>query len=281
MIIDFRMRIPPREQFSDNANQLEIPDYMQRYMRLYNIEETLKLDSKILLESMESTGVVHGVLQAEYEFGDYKELNQKVKSLTEKHRDKLTGFITVNPSSDDDPVEVLEQALNWGCKGVNLQPWSYQRRLDDPYFYPLYEVARDNGLIVTAHTSINFSVNSSIDYGRPIYLDKVACDFPQLKIVANHGGWPWVTEMVAIAWKHPQVYIELGGVSPKYIGKTGTGWEPILVYGNSLLKRQLLFATDWPLIDFTTAIEGFSQLPFKEDVKRRILSENARELLEI
>ena len=64
------------------------------------------------------------------------------------------------------------------------------------------------------HTSINFIANRKIDYGRPIYLDEVACDFPDLIIVANHGGWPWVNEMIAVAWKHPNVFIEMGGISP-------------------------------------------------------------------
>ena len=48
--------------------------------------------------------------------------------------------------------------------------------------------------------------------------------------------WPWVTEMVAVAWKHPNVYIEIGAVSPKYIGTPGTGWEPLKVYGNSCCR---------------------------------------------
>jgi hypothetical protein len=131
---------------------------------------------------------------------------------------------------------------------------------------------------VTIHCSINFTVNRTIDYGRPLYLDEVACDFPDLKIIANHGGWPWVTEMVAVAWKHPNVYIEIGAVSPKYIGTPGTGWESLMVYGNSLLQDRVLFATD-NMLPHQRCVEEIKALSLKTDVKEKWLGLNALNLL--
>ncbi|MBW2177015.1 MAG: amidohydrolase family protein, partial [Deltaproteobacteria bacterium] len=103
-------------------------------------------------------------------------------------------------------------------------------------------------------------------------------DFPDLKIVANHGGWPWVTEMVAVAWKHPNVYIEIGAVSPKYIGTHGTGWEALMVYGNSLLQDRVLFATD-NMLPHKRCVEEIKALPLKPDVKEKWLGLNALNLL--
>ena len=106
----------------------------------------------------------------------------------------------------------------------------------------------------------------------------MACDFPNLTIVANHGGWPWVTEMVAVAWKHPNVYIEIGAVSPKYIGTPGTGWEPLMVYGTSLLQDRVLFATD-NMLPPKRCVDELKALPLKDAVKDKWLGGNAARLL--
>ena len=136
------------------------------------------------------------------------------------------------------------------------------------------------GLVVTIHSSINFTIDRTIDFSRPIYIDHIACDFPDLKIVGNHGGWPWVTEMVAVAWKHKNVYIEIGAVAPKYIGMPGTGWEPLMVYGNSLLQDRVLFATD-DMIPWQRAVAELQALPLKDKVKEKWLGLNAARLLEL
>ena len=96
--------------------------------------------------------------------------------------------------------------------------------------------------------------------------------------MANHGGWPWVPELIAIAWKHRNVYIEIGAISPKYIGLPGSGWEMLLRYGNSLLQDQVLFATDC-MIPVARAVEELRALPLKEEVKRKWLGDNAAHLL--
>ena len=90
--------------------------------------------------------------------------------------------------------------------------------------------------------------------------------------------WPWVTEMVAVAWKHPNVYLEIGAVSPKYIGTPGTGWEPLMVYGNSLLQDRVLFATD-NMLPHARCVEELKALPLKESVKAKWLGLNACKIL--
>ena len=36
----------------------------------------------------------------------------------------------------------------------------------------------------------------------------MALDFPELVIVCGHVGYPWTEEMVAVARKHENVYID-------------------------------------------------------------------------
>ena len=64
--------------------------------------------------------------------------------------------------------------------------------------------------------------------GRPIpYIDQVAIDFPELVIVCGHIGYPWTAEMIAVADKHPNVYIDtsrlLGESVPGRAGRVHAG----------------------------------------------------------
>ena len=55
--------------------------------------------------------------------------------------------------------------------------------------------------------------------GKPLLLDDIAIWFPELRLVGGHTGWPWTEELIAMAWKHPNVYIAVSGHSPQY-------WDP-------------------------------------------------------
>jgi predicted TIM-barrel fold metal-dependent hydrolase len=286
MLIDFRVRLPFKEQFPDvDPNDLSfVPAYMRHYLELFSegIKYRDVVTTEHLLETMEQNGISKAVMQAEWEFGDYRALNNSVKRLMDQYPDKIIGFCTVHPQESRDMAkEVEEWVKGKGMRGVNLQPWAYQLHAHDRKFYPVYEKCVELDIPVTIHTGVNWSLTRSMDYGRPIHLDYIACDFPELKIVASHGGWPWVNEMVAVAWKHPKVYIETGAVSPKYIGRPGTGWETFIQYANSILKERILYASEWPLLSFERVIAETKALPLKEDVKAAYLGENAAQLLGI
>jgi predicted TIM-barrel fold metal-dependent hydrolase len=110
--------------------------------------------------------------------------------------------------------------------------------------YQIYSIYIELDIPVWFHISINYSTNT-MEIKRPIYLDIVAQDFLELNIIAGHGGWPWFNEMVAVAWRNPNIYINIASYLPKYIGMKGTGWKTLIHYGNSVLKDKILFASTW------------------------------------
>ncbi len=284
MIIDFRMVVPIREYIDPEDARRRLPtSYMRGYTRTYE-EAALLVGLTVddLVQGMKEAGVDKAIMQAEWAFGDYRKQNDAVYRIVKKYPDRfVAAYMCVNPLEDDDMAEVVEREVkDRGFKGVNIQPFAYRMRCNDKRFYPLYAKCQELGIPITIHTSTNFSIDRSIDFGRPLYLDEVACDFPDLTIVANHGGWPWVTEMVAVAWKHPGVYIEIGAVSPKYIGMPGTGWDALMVYGNSLLQDRVLFATD-NMLPPKRCIEEIMALPLKDKVKEKWLGLNASRLLKL
>jgi predicted TIM-barrel fold metal-dependent hydrolase len=84
-------------------------------------------------------------------------------------------------------------------------------------------------------TTANWTTMRDSDLGHPRHLDVVAADFPELTIIVSHGGYPWVLEAVLLAWKHPRVYLELAAHRPKYFATPGTGWEPLLRFGQTTI----------------------------------------------
>jgi len=284
MIIDFRLTAPIREWMDLEEAKEKFPkSYMRGYIEsAYEATAMWGITSENLVKSMDEAGVTYGVLQAEWSLGDYRKQNDAVYRVAQKFPKKFPRYyLTINPLEDDVMVKVIEKEVKErGFSGLNTQTFAQRMYPNDKRLYPIYAKCQELGIPVTFHASINFSIDRTIDYSRPIYIDEVACDFPDLKIVANHGGWPWVTEMVAVAWKHKNVYIEIGAVSPKYIGMTGTGWEPLMVYGNSLLQDRVLFATD-DMIPFKRCIEELNALPLKDKVREKWLGLNAARLLNL
>jgi len=83
--------------------------------------------------------------------------------------------------------------------------------------------------------------------------------------------------MVAVAWKHKNVYLEIGGVSPKYMAKQGSGWEPLLTYA-TVLQDQILFATD-SIVPHGRVVKEVYGLPIKDEIKEKLLYKNALRIL--
>lgn len=287
MIIDFRVMVPPRE-YAERLPKEEVQRLAREgtgrgYKRVYreNLQGDWRSSVENMLVSLDEAGVHRAVIQAEYgDYGDYHALNDAAARIARDHADRFpAAFMCLNPLVDEDMVKVVERgAKEQGFRGLNIQAWAVRVSSTDSRFWPVYAKCQELGLIVTVHSSISFNVDRALDYSHVNHLDKIACDFPELKLVANHGGWPWVLEMIAVAWKHPNVYIELGGVSPKYFGTPGSGWEPLMQYGNSLLQNQVLFATD-SMLPHKRCVDELRALPLKTEVRDKWLGGNAAGLL--
>jgi len=284
MIVDFRVTAPIQEWMDLEEAKEKFPNsYMRGYVEsAYEATAIWGITVDDMIKSIKEAGVDCCVLQAEWSLGDYRKQNDAVYRIAKKNPDIFPRYyLTINPLEDMEMAKTVEREVKErGFSGLNTQTFAQRMRPNDKRLYPVYAKCQELGIPVTMHASVNFSIDRTIDFSRPIYIDEVACDFPDLKIVANHGGWPWVTEMVAIAWKHKNVYIEIGAVSPKYIGKAGTGWEPLIVYGNSLLQDRVLFATD-NMVPWKRCLEEFAALPLKDEVKKKWLGLNAQQLLNL
>ena len=273
MILDFRVQIPKPERIGTRA------EYMMRYVDIFDLQ-AVSYTLEQLLQLLDEAGIERAVMQAEWMAGDYCEENDRVGEIARMHSDRFVGFASVNAADGMVAVNELKRAIETlGLRGLNVQPFASKIYANDKKFYPLYLKCLEYGIPVTIHTGINYSNDRTIDFGRPIYVDEVACDFPGLKIVMNHGGWPWVHESVAIARKHKSVFIEIGGIAPKYLSAENAGWDMLLRFANNLLQDQILFATD-SMVPFKRAVDEAKALPLKPDVLAKLMGGNALRLLQ-
>jgi predicted TIM-barrel fold metal-dependent hydrolase len=102
-------------------------------------------------------------------------------------------------------------------------------------------------------------------------------------VIAGLGGWPWVPELVGVARRHQNLFIDLAAHRPAHIPKPGSGWEMMLQFGNTLLSDRMLFASSWMTLGLTPkqVVEEFNTIPIRESVRPKWMGENAARLLNL
>lgn len=281
-MIDFRVRLPFELRPLDQQDPPEVN--RRQYDHVLGTEATRQRTFQDLLEDMEAADVNHAVIHAEYEFGDpADELNEAVAKIVRERPDRFSGFGTVSLEHFDvkRSLEQLQMVRELNLVGINIQPAFFGMAINDRRLYPLYATANEHGLLVAIHTGVNYSLKHSIVNEQPLMLDEIACDIQGIDLIACHAGWPWAGVMAAVARKHPNIYLDFGGLAPKYVFEPDAGWSPIGRLMRRQLRSQILFATDWPVFNMQRAISEWRDSPLPKDTQSALLSQNARQLLKL
>ena len=196
--------------------------------------------------------------------------------------DRFLGMAGIDPLKGMGAVREIRRCHDLGLRGVAVRPFMFGLAPNHARMYPIYSTCVELDIPIWFHLSINYSTNT-MEVERPIYLDVVAQDFPELKMIAGHGGWPWVAEMTAVAWRNPNVFIDIASYLPKYLSKPGSGWETLLSLGNSIIQDQVLFGSTWLFMgqSIKELADGVLELPLKDSVKEKWLYGNAARLFGI
>jgi predicted TIM-barrel fold metal-dependent hydrolase len=207
--------------------------------------------------------------------------NFEVAELAAEQADVMIPFASIDPARGAAGVRQARRLItDFGVKGFKFHPGTQAFYPNDRMAYPLYEVISEYGLVALFHTGqtgVGAGTRGGggirLKYSRPLYLDDVAADFPDMDIILAHPSFPWQDEALSIATHKPRVYIDLSGWSPKY-------FAPQLVqYANTLLRDKVLFGTDFPVITPERWIKDFDDLTIKPEVRPLIMKENAARLL--
>jgi len=207
----------------------------------------------------------------------------KTASLVSQLPEKLKGVALFDPFAGTKGVTAVERAVKeLGFAAIYASPYRWGIKADDPRFFPVYAKAVELNIPMFIYTSMNYRTDYAMDVGRPLYLDKVAMAFPEMKIIASCGGWPWVPELIGVARRHRNVYIDTSSHRPKYLAVPGSGFEMLLQFGNTLLQDRIVFASgvgDLGL-PITQIVQEMKELPLKDSVKEKWLYHNAMALFD-
>jgi predicted TIM-barrel fold metal-dependent hydrolase len=210
--------------------------------------------------------------------------NDEVAGYCRDFPKQFIGFASVDPWKGKWAIDEMERAVKeLGMKGAKFHPGIQAFYPNETRFYPLYEKISELGVPALFHTGTNGlgagtpgGMGVKMDYTRPIYLDHVAADFPNLTVIGAHPAWPWHEEMLAIVGHKSNVYMDLSGWSPKYIPKS------IMDEARTRLQDRVLFGSDYPFITPQRWLKDFDSLEgFTPEVRTKILHDNAARLLRL
>jgi predicted TIM-barrel fold metal-dependent hydrolase len=206
--------------------------------------------------------------------------NELVAQAARDHPDRFVGFGSVDPLKGDSAVDELDAIASAGLKGVKLHPSLQAFAPDDERFWPLFERCEELGLATLFHTGTSGigagqpgGQGIRLDYARPIHLDAVAADFPELRIIAAHFGWPWHQELLAMALHKTNLYIDISGWAPRYIP------PEVVREMKGRLSDRFLFGSDYPFIQPGRCLEELDSLELPEAARERLLVGNGTQLL--
>ena len=202
-----------------------------------------------------------------------------VAEAVQRYPERFRGLAGLDPTEGMRGVRELERAVREdGFIGAHFYPHWFELPPDHAKWYPFYTKCAE--LEIPVQLQVGQSMIYDPTYprrsvGRPIALDAVACDFPELTLIGIHVGIPWTEEMIAMAWKHPNVHIGCDAHSPKY-------WPASFVqFINTYGQDKVIFGTDFPVLQFERTRAEIEALGLRPDAKRKLLRENARRLYKL
>ena len=232
-----------------------------------------------MLEQMDEAGIERGFLVAAKSGrpglpGSYHMPPEVVADAVKQYPDRFYGLVGIDPYQGMTGVRAMEHAVKeLGFIGAHLYPHWFELAPNHAKYYPYYAKC------IELDIPVQMQVGQSLIYakdqpcrsvGRPIYLDDIACDLPELKLIGTHVGIPWTDEMIAMAWKHENVYICTDAHSPKY-------WpESLVKYINSYGQDKVIFGSDFPVLRFKRTVDEIDALNLKPQVRKKFLHDNVK-----
>jgi predicted TIM-barrel fold metal-dependent hydrolase len=198
---------------------------------------------------------------------------ERVRDVCRQYPSRFSGLAGIDPFRGMQGLRDLERAVReYGFVGAHLYPHWCGLAPDHAKYYPYYAKCCELDVPImmqVGHNLVYSRERRLPSVGRPICLDQVAIDFPELRLIGIHIGVPWTDEMISMCWKHENVYTAGDAYAPKH-------WPQAFVhYANTFGREKVLFGTDWPVIDPERAVREIDELDFRPDAKRLMMRDNA------
>lgn len=249
-------------------SQHEMFDSLRRWTGAPRPEAALPVADTIA--AMDAGGIDHMLISAWVgPMGDLIS-NDEVAEFCAASDGRLVGVGSVDIRRPREAAAEIRRCINTlGFKAIRVLPWLWEKPPTDPLFYPIYLACVEAGVPFCTQIGHTGPLMSS-EVGRPIYLDRVALDFPDLVIVGGHIGWPWTEEAIAVSLKHPNIYIDTSAY-------TAERYPAALVdFLKGPGRSRVMFGTNWPMITPAKALAGLDRLALPDTVRESFLGTTAQ-----
>jgi predicted TIM-barrel fold metal-dependent hydrolase len=277
MVIDFRIR-PPVRGFLDTLmySAGERRDGFTRTVGFEPSPAAQKQSMDLLVAEMDEAGVDKGVVVGRLAGVLGSVPNADVQQIVADHPQHFIGAASIDPTSRTGAFRTIDAAIEAGFRLVNIEPGSYPVPLyaDDRRLYPIYGHCEDRGVPIIL--MVGGTAGPDLGYSDPIRTDRVLADFPKLDVVVAHGGWPWVNEILHVAFRRPNLWL-----SPDMYFSRMPGWEEYVKAADTFLADRMLYASSFPFCPVKAYKDWFQALPIRPANLEKVMGGNARRLLKL
>jgi predicted TIM-barrel fold metal-dependent hydrolase len=208
--------------------------------------------------------------------------NEAVAELAGRH-EQFVGFASVDPGLPDAAKQLERAVKSLGLKGLKLDP-ALQGFLpnDRRRAFPLYELCGQLGIPVLLHAGLSWAPGGRASFSKPILLEEALQEFPGVRFVLAHFGWPWVGEALMLALKHRNLSLDTSVIfarTPAEALRQVLGGQVGLPLLEGSLPGQLLFGSNYPRQDIRRAVRGVRALGLSAGLETRLFHTNALRLL--
>lgn len=274
-IIDFRIR-PPYKSFLATAMYRGAArrDRITRDIGFVPSPAAQEKSVELLLAEMDAAGVHIGVVVGRNSGALGRVDNAEVKEFCDAYPGRFVPVGSICPLPRKEAQREVDALIAQGFKAINVEPGGLAEplHLDDRRLYPLYAHCEDRGVVLIVMGGAN--AGPDISYSAPEHLDRVLADFPALKIVSSHGSWPWVHQILHVAFRRPNLYL-----SPDYLMANMPGMDDYVRAADGFLAERFLFASAFPFAPVKAYADWFQRLPIRPENLKRVMHSNAAELL--
>ena len=277
MVIDFRLR-PPLHGFLGTLMYAagERRDGFTRTVGFEPSPAAQQQDMGLLLAEMDEAGVDRGVVVGRLAGTLGSVANEDVAAIVADHAPRFIGAASIDPTSRKGACDTITHCVAQGFKAINIEPGSYPVPLyaDDRRLYPIYAHCEDLGVPVIM--MVGGTAGPDLSYSDPIRTDRVLADFPKLDVVVAHGGWPWVNEILHVAFRRSNLWL-----SPDMYFSRMPGWEEYVKAADGFLSDRMLYASSFPFCPVKDYKTWFESLPIRGHNLDKVMGGNAQRLLRL
>ena len=248
-IIDGRARLRSPEMMK--AWTTDLNPVFADYIGKYKMGDRLSVrDPMADIEEARKSGVTGFVIGC----GTNAEVDEALRIRARYGRDPVQAYISIlSPVSLSEGISGAVRDVSEAIDGVNLAPVFWGVDVDDRRLYPVYSECERLGVACVVHSSIHYYAGSSMSHNDPMKFDRVARDFPHMRLVLSHGGNGFGPVVLAVAQRHRNVWLEFSALNPEYMA-------PEFIHAaNSYLSDRCVFGSDYPLVPWKRAVDMWAE----------------------